>query len=269
MIRSILKFIGILVSAGFTMILLASVIPALQNTVYGFATYIVPWILAFRFTAKKKTVIKKQDHIESEREQKHRVAASATTKQADQQAIGSKQPASRTYAPNKTTPKSANNSTPSPAALNPEKTDTKTRTYKVAGVTHYVDNIMSLAVENSNYDLSKRELIDDGMIEEKIWKYEFYPSRLELTPEPDNPHDPNAIKVIIDGKHVGYIKEGSCAHIRNLMKQGTVVQADCKIGGGPYKYISEDYDYDKDKEAYELERSSTNFFVHLEITERV
>lgn len=27
----------------------------------------------------------------------------------------------------------------------------------------------------------------------------------ELCPEPDNPHDPNAVKVLIDGKTVGYL----------------------------------------------------------------
>lgn len=41
------------------------------------------------------------------------------------------------------------------------------------------------------------------------------------------------------------------------------------MGGGPYKFISEDYDYDKDKEVYSLERGETKFFVHLKITEKV
>lgn len=55
---------------------------------------------------------------------------------------------------------------------------------------------------------------------------------------------------------------------QQFLNEGSVVRADCIIGGGPYKYISEDYDYEKDKEVYALEKGTTNFFVHLELTER-
>lgn len=44
----------------------------------------------------------------------------------------------------------------------------------------------------------------------------------ELIPEPENLHDPNAIKVLIDGYHVGYIKSGSCAHVRQLIDGGLI-----------------------------------------------
>lgn len=147
------------------------------------------------------------------------------------------------------------------------KPSLKIKKYKVAGVTHYEDNILNLATENSCYDMSKRELIDAFMTEERVWKYEFYPSKVELIPEPDNPVDPNAIKVIVDDEHVGYIKSGSCAHLLKVINSDGIVNIDCTIGGGPYKYVSEYYDDEKDKDVYELERSSTNFFVHLEIME--
>lgn len=150
-----------------------------------------------------------------------------------------------------------------------EKPTTKTQTYKVAGVTHYEDAIMAMAVPNSLYDSTKRDLMDMGEVDVKVWKYEFYPSRLELEPEPDNPEDPNAIKVIVDGNHVGYIKKGSCKHLLKLMEKEAIVGATCQIGGGPYKMVVSDYDYDRDKETFSLERDEAKLFVRLEITEKL
>lgn len=140
--------------------------------------------------------------------------------------------------------------------------------YKVAGVTSYVDNILALAVEDPDYEMSKRELIDSDKVQEKVWKYFFAPKNVDLVFEPENPYDPNAIKVIVDGEHVGYIKSGSCAHLRNVIERDGIVDIDCTIGGGPYKYVSVEYDDEKDKEIYTLEKDSINLFVHLEITEK-
>ena len=142
------------------------------------------------------------------------------------------------------------------------------RTYHVAGTTFHEDAILSLSSENPDYEMSKRDLIDAGMTDEKIWEYEFDPSNVELIPEPENPHDPNAVKVIVDGEHVGYIKKGSCKHILKLIAEDRIFRIDCEIGGGNYKIVSEEYDDEKDKEVYTLERDKTNYFVTLTIREK-
>lgn len=140
-------------------------------------------------------------------------------------------------------------------------------THKVTGISHYMDNIMKLAHENSDYDMSKKEIVDSGMIDERIWKYSFYPSKTELVPEPDNPTDPKAIKVIVDNRHVGYIKSGSCSRVLKLINENRIHGIDCTIGGGPYKIVYEDYDSEEDRDIYELERDQTNYFVHLTVYE--
>lgn len=158
---------------------------------------------------------------------------------------------------------------PKPAVKQKSNSESaKYKTYKVAGVTHYAKNIESLGLENEDYFKSKRELIDDDLIGERIWKYQFYPEKVELVPEPENPEDPNAIKVIVDNEHVGYIKRGSCSHVKKLLREGTIADIDCTIGGGPYKFISEEYDDEKDKEVYILEKDETSLFVHLQIYEK-
>lgn len=139
----------------------------------------------------------------------------------------------------------------------------KVKTYKVAGVSYREKDIIALGLENEDYSLTKKEIIENGLEDDRIYEYEFYPDKIELVPEPENPHDPNAIKVIVDGVHVGYIKSGSCSHVHKLLKENRIEKIDCTIGGGKYKYL--DYDIDEDK--YTLEKSDSPIFVHLEITE--
>ena len=140
----------------------------------------------------------------------------------------------------------------------------KEKTYKVTGVSHYIDNIKKLQVENVDYDYSKKELIENGYENERIYQYEFYPVKVELVPEPDNPYDPNAVKVIIDNELVGYIKSGSCKHILKIIAEDRIEKIDCEIGGGNYKFIG----YDEDEEKYFYDKGELSYFVHLTIIEK-
>lgn len=156
---------------------------------------------------------------------------------------------------------------PAPEQPAPKQPEPEGKKYKVAGVTHYEDNIMALASENDDYHLSKRGLIDEGLVEERVWEYEFYPIKAELVPEPDNPHDPKAIKVLVDGLHVGYIKAGSCAHLLKAINEDRIKKIDVKMGGGRYKYL-EIIDYKENgDEIYELDRDNVPLYVHLNIAE--
>lgn len=138
--------------------------------------------------------------------------------------------------------------------------------YKIAGTSYRQKEIESLGIENELYNCSKSELIDDYIIDEKIYQYDFFDLEVSLIEEPDNAFDPNAIKVVINGVHVGYIKKGSCSHIKKLIHQQKIVDITAEIGGGKYKYISSDYDYEKEKDVYRLEKNTTNYFVSIDLT---
>lgn len=162
--------------------------------------------------------------------------------------------------PQVTTPPPA--STPKPEAPTPTES-IKIKTYKVTGMSHYIDNIMNLSSENIYYDLSKKQLIEEGYDNERVYQYDFYPKKTELVPEPDNPYDSNAVKVVVDGEHVGYIKSGSCSHILKLLKEDRIKKIDCTIAGGKYKYVG----YDEDEDTYYMDKDEAPFFVHLSISE--
>lgn len=141
------------------------------------------------------------------------------------------------------------------------------KSYHVTGVQHYEDNLMRLATENYEYDCSKKELIDSCLIDENVYRYFFDPSKVELVPEPENPYDKNAIKVIIDGEHVGYIKAGSCSHLLKVLNEGRMHKIRCTISGGAYKRVNEDYDDEKDKSSYTMDRGTLSFSIVLHVQE--
>lgn len=134
-------------------------------------------------------------------------------------------------------------------------------THKVAGITYHLDALDALGTDNDDYLLTKKELENDLMTEERVYETEYYISKTELVPEPDNPHDPNAIKVVCDGHHIGYIKKGSCAHVHKLLREGRIKRIDCEIAAGKYKILV--YDYDTDK--YTMEKDSHEPYAKLTI----
>ena len=146
------------------------------------------------------------------------------------------------------------------------KSKPTTKKFNIAGVTNYQKEIESIGYENSDFDLTKSELIEEDLVNEKIYRINFEPIKTELIPEPENPYDKNAIKVIVDGVHVGYIKKGSCAHVKNLLSSDMIEKISCEIHGGKYKILYSDYDEEKDKDVYTLEKEESPYFVTIEIT---
>lgn len=137
--------------------------------------------------------------------------------------------------------------------------------HKVAGVSFHTDAIQGLGVENPDYNLTKKQLIDEGMTDERIYQTEFGVYTCNLVPEPDNPVAPKAIKVVTYGAHIGYIKKGSCAHIHKLLQEDRIDHAVCEFGGGSYKIVLTDYN-ENGKEIYSLERETIPYSVTLVIT---
>nr|DAH33234.1 MAG TPA: hypothetical protein [Caudoviricetes sp.] len=140
--------------------------------------------------------------------------------------------------------------------------------FPVAGVSFREDAIIKLARKNSNYSLSKSDIIDMGMTDKEIFRYRWGTRPAELVPEPDNPHDSNAVKVMVDGVHIGYIKAVSCEHVLQLLEDDRIRRVTCEIGGGPYKEVSEDFDYKTLDSTYSLDRGEYPIWAKVKITEK-
>lgn len=155
---------------------------------------------------------------------------------------------------------------PAPA---PKKAAAGARTYRVTGMKYYQTAIMKMAVEDPTYDLSKRDLVKRGLVGRYVRRYKFCPCKVELVPEPDNKKDPNAIKVVVDGAHIGYIKAGSCAHLHKVIREGRLGAIGCEIGGGPSKCVREEVDDNTGKPVYVMETDNSDYFYcNLSIVEK-
>lgn len=123
----------------------------------------------------------------------------------------------------------------------PEKDPYQYYSFKVAGISHYEKGIIeTLASENDDYDMTKKEIVDAYMTDETIYKYTFNIDDVQLEPEPDNPHDPNAIKVIVDGVFIGYVPGRSTKRVKQILTQSPEII--CEIYGGPSKIVFEESD---------------------------
>lgn len=116
-------------------------------------------------------------------------------------------------------------------------------TIMVAGFDYRQDTLKSLLYErNPYYDYSKAELVeifDEGL---PIYEYEKAVYPLHIQAEPDNPHDPNAVKVFAGETFVGYVPRGSFPEIKECMTHDPVCSVE--IFGGKYKVLDHDDDAD-------------------------
>lgn len=108
---------------------------------------------------------------------------------------------------------------------------------EIVGESYYKDNIASLGTISRDYYWPQDRLYEKYVEGDRVYKYQFDSMDAELVPEPENPHDPNAIRVDVNGVTVGYIARDNTQRIRETMDSGVKFRA--KISAGPHKEISE------------------------------
>ena len=109
--------------------------------------------------------------------------------------------------------------------------------FEAVGMFARMDALLPLVRKKAEYwEFSDADLM--AQQDEGARVYAYSPRHLdcELVPEPDNPHDPNAIKVMLDGRHVGYVPAEECADVRPLLSRAQKIRA--HIFGGPSKVVS-------------------------------
>lgn len=141
------------------------------------------------------------------------------------------------------------------------------KTYKVVDTQSCIDNILRLASRNPDYDLTTEAQTERVAENKRIYAYTFNPKKAELVSEPHNPHNPDAIKVMIDGEHVGYIHTDFCTHLLNALSGNRVRGIDCEMSGGPYKILRGDLDEETFEYIYRMDEVDAEFLIHLYVLE--
>lgn len=106
-----------------------------------------------------------------------------------------------------------------------------------AGMEHYMDVLMELATENLDYTCTKSEMKKYLLINQRIYQYIFNPTSIDLIPEPTNQYDTNAVKIVLNDRHVGYIRSSEAAGSADLFNSDRVKRVQVSIQGGKYKLL--------------------------------
>lgn len=107
---------------------------------------------------------------------------------------------------------------------------------KVVGTSYRKNDISSVMSGNRLYNLPDDAFMKKIAQGENIYRFKYRKADAVLVPEPTNPHDANAIKVMVDDIQVGYIPAEHCAELKK--KLGKVKSSRVEIYGGDYRYHS-------------------------------
>lgn len=142
------------------------------------------------------------------------------------------------------------------AATKLKSKSTKNNVLRIDVVGEYFrkGEISSLVSGNPLYNLSDANFVQKIEPGKHIYQFKYREAEAQLVPEPNNPHDANAIKVLIDDVHVGYIPSERCVELKKIMKRIKSVNA--HIHGGNHKYHSN----------YEVFKTESDFAIELYIT---
>ena len=118
--------------------------------------------------------------------------------------------------------------------------------FHAVGVSYYENNIRKHACSNPDWKLSAAQLLDNGKAGKRVFKHNYINKPVKLIEEIDNPHDENAVAVVIAGELVGYISREDNIHVKDILQNHEIKALSGFIGGGEYKIIDEDGDFVKD-----------------------
>ncbi len=120
-------------------------------------------------------------------------------------------------------------------------------TFEIPGAFYHRTSIAKVANPNPDWRKTCKSLIKAGKANQKIYRFERTTKTAELVEEPNNPHDKNAVMVIVDGEKIGYIGADANLHVKSILKSKTVKSISATITGGEYKTIISESDMIKDK----------------------
>ena len=109
--------------------------------------------------------------------------------------------------------------------------------FEAAGVFAKKKELLSIA-QMDNLFKEADDVIIQKSNGKKIYQCHFRNLTTLLIPEPTNPHDPNAVMVVVNGACVGYVPAELCTKVKQIVSKS--YHADARIGGGAVKYVQDD-----------------------------
>lgn len=120
--------------------------------------------------------------------------------------------------------------------------------FAVAGTSLHKKELAALGEENPDYKMDKMQLYRAGLLDSNVYAIRFGPVTAKLEPEPDNPKDKNAVKVLLNGQHIGYVKASAAPKVLSLLAADRIRRIQAQPYGGDYRTLTYDGGYLPDGE---------------------
>lgn len=124
--------------------------------------------------------------------------------------------------------------------------------YNVVGESFRKKEISTIGVPNPKYKLSKSDLYKNRLLDVIVYEFTFPKVETVLIPEPSNKHDSNAMKVIMNGVHVGYIKASESAGVNKMLEERRIRRIQGYLCGGNSRTLNTGGAYYEDGEKIPL-----------------
>lgn len=112
--------------------------------------------------------------------------------------------------------------------------------FSVRGTQYYQDSFTKLQLANPLWNSTLELIMECHKTMDKIPEFYYTNHPVKLVAEPKNEHDPNAIKVLINGKMIGYVPAELCLQVKEIMHNNPNYGLSAWIHGGKYKIVSSD-----------------------------
>lgn len=101
------------------------------------------------------------------------------------------------------------------------------------------EELFDLLTSNPIFELSTEELIKKGYAGKTIYKFysDYRGNDVSLEPDPKNPADKNAVKILLFGKFFGYVNREDAPFIKQLIKKNAIIDLKLQNKGGPIRKI--------------------------------
>lgn len=121
------------------------------------------------------------------------------------------------------------------------KAQPKSATFDVTGLYYYRSELALIRSETSDWSKTAAQIFErKGRGAVKAWHYRYPHSPVELRPEPDNPHDKNAVGVYFAGKQIGHVPKEHSTEAAAILSRHSVQSITGRIVGGEYKQFYTD-----------------------------
>lgn len=111
--------------------------------------------------------------------------------------------------------------------------------FRVAGLTYRMNAVQAVIKRNPFYGMDTGTLqYSDFAMNRKIYEYSSELPEPQFSPDPSNPHDPNAIGVYISEWFVGYVPKDETAQVSAIL--AAKYKSRAWLSGGKWKCVHED-----------------------------